>query len=216
MSRMTENMSESYKDAPNSNWKSSLTATLLGMCHTLEFEEPMKKRSMFSVSLKGNFVVMLHDPRFFLLKTDNFFVPHLTLTNSARKGYIVKVVTKKRLNRDGKFECTIEAGYNLGNCVKRSVAKQIGCNSPWTDYSLDNLPFCNTTTQMRAYETLYSEIFYADQYELHQLTKCRVPCSYQEYSLMRSPMSGCHKLHPWSPAPKIPKLPLAVGQYIFL
>ena len=145
MSRMTENMTWSIKDAPNSNWKSFLTSTLFGMCHTLEFEEPMQKGDMFSVFLKGNFVVMLHDPRFFVLKSDNFFVPHLTLTKSG-KGYKVKVVTKKRLNRDGKFECTIEAGYNFGNCVKRSVARLTGCNSPWTDFTLENLPLCNTTT----------------------------------------------------------------------
>ena len=139
MSRM-ENMTWSNNDAPNSKWKSFLTSTLFGMCHTLEFEETMKKGDMFSVFLKGNFVVMLHDPRFFVLKSDNFFVPHLTLTQSG-KGYKVKVVTKKRLNRDGKFECTIEAGYNFGNCVKRSVARLTGCNSPWTDYTLENCLF---------------------------------------------------------------------------
>ena len=88
-----------------SHWNSSLTSTILGMCHTMVYPETIDKTKNFAVALKDNFLVILHDPKFFVLKSDNFFVPHLTLNNPTGKGFRLKAVTKKRMNRAGRFDC---------------------------------------------------------------------------------------------------------------
>ena len=113
-----------FKQIDPKLWNSSFTFTVMGMCHTLVNTEPIDKETSFVVTLKENFMVFLHDPSFFLLKSDNFFVPHLTLTNPSGKGFRLKAVTKKRMDRKGKFECKSELGYSFGRCVEGSVAKK--------------------------------------------------------------------------------------------
>ena len=169
-----------------SHWNSTLTTTLMGMCHTMVYPEPIDKSSKFVLTMKDDFLIFLHDPNFFLLKSDNFFVPYLTLNKPAGKGYRLKTVTKKRMNRAGRFDCQPDSSYNFGTCVKSSVAKSTGCNSPWSDQSVSSLPICNTTKQLSDYEALFTKILFADQPELQNLTGCLVPCTYQDYSLMGS------------------------------
>ena len=155
-------------------WNSSITSAIMGMCHTLAFREPIDKETSFVVTLKKNFVAILHDPSFFLLKSDNFFVPHMTLNRPSGKGYKLKAVTKKRMDRKGRFECTSEPGYIYGLCVKESVAKMAGCNSPWVDHTVDSLPMCNSTKDILRYDALFYEIFLADEHKLRDLTDCQV------------------------------------------
>ena len=83
-------------------------------------------------------------------------------------------MTKKRLDRKGKFECNSDPGYNYGQCVKESVAKRAGCNSPWVDHTVDSLSICNSTKDILRYDTLYYEIFVADEHKLLELTACKV------------------------------------------
>ena len=169
-----------------SHWNSSLTSTMLGMCHTMVYPETIDKTKNFAVALKDNFLVILHDPKFFVLKSDNFFVPHLTLNNPTGKGFRLKVVTKKRMNRAGSFDCHPDPSYNYGTCVKESVAAKINCNSPWTDHKVNGLPTCTTIKQINDYDSLFNKILFADEPELRNLTGCLMPCTYQDYSLMGS------------------------------
>ena len=177
---------KTFKSALSSHWNSSLTMTMLGICQTMAYPEPVDKMSSFQVTLKGNFMVVLHDPNFFLIKSDNFFIPYLNLNNPTGKGYRLKVVTKKRMNRAGKFDCNPDSGYNFGTCVKASVAKSIGCNSPWTDHSVGTLPMCSSIKEIEDYEALFNKMLFADQAVLQNLTGCLVPCTYQDFSLMGS------------------------------
>ena len=155
-------------------WNSSVTSAIMGMCHTLVYNKPIDKETNFVVTLKENFEVFLHDPSFFLLKSDNFFVPHMTLNQPSGKAFRLKAVTKKRMNRKGKFECKSEPGYNFGLCVKKSVGQKAGCNSPWVDHTVDSLPVCNSTKDILRYDTLYNQIFLADEHKLLELTDCQV------------------------------------------
>ena len=163
-----------FKQIDPKLWNSSFTSTVTGMCYTLVNSEPIDKETNFVVTLKENFMIMLHDPSFFLLKSDNFFVPHLTLNNPSGKSYQLKVVTKKRMNRKGKFECKSEQGYSFGRCVEESVATRVGCNGPWLNHPVDSLPMCNSTKDILQYDTLYYQIFLADEHKLRDLTDCQV------------------------------------------
>ena len=170
----TPSSSWNYKHIDPKLWNSSITSSFMGMCHTLVYREPIDKETSFLVTLKEDFTVFLHDPSFFLLKTDNFFVPSLTLIRPSKKGYKLKAVTKKRMDRKGKFECNSDPGYNYGHCVKESVAKRTGCDSPWIDHTVDSLPMCNSTKDILRYDDLYYDIFLADEHKLLDLTGCKV------------------------------------------
>ena len=108
----------SFKQIDPKLWNSSLSSTIMGMCHTLVYNETIDKETNLLVTLKENFMVILHDPSFFVLKSDNFFVPHMTLTNPSGNSFRLKAVTKKRMDRPGKFECNSEQGYSFGRCVQ--------------------------------------------------------------------------------------------------
>ena len=155
-------------------WKSTITAARMGMCHTLAYSEPIDLEKHLQVTMKGEFTVFLHDPSFFVLKSDNFFIPHLTLNGPSKKGYKLKVVTKKRMNRKGIFECQSDPGYSYSECVKESVAKKIGCNGPWVDHIVDSLPVCNSTKDILDYSFWFYQIYLADEHKLEELTDCQV------------------------------------------
>ena len=155
-------------------WKSSITSSKMGMCHTLAYLEPISLETQLRVAMKGEFTVFLHDPSVFVLKSDNFFVPHLTLNGPSGEGYKLKVVTKKRMNRKGIFECQSDPGYSYSECVKESVAKKIGCNGPWVDHIVDSLPVCNSTKDILDYSFWFYQIYLADEHKLEELTDCQV------------------------------------------
>ena len=153
---------ERVREYVNSSlWTSWMTTTMFGFCHTLVYPKPLEVQNILMVRIKGNFRVMLHDPTFFVLRYQNFYIPYTLLDNPNGKNYNLVVGTKKRMNRPGKFECNPDTSYNFEKCVRRSLANQIGCLSPWDPRPLGgDFKMCNLTSEVKRYllTTLFTVI----------------------------------------------------------
>ena len=88
---------ERVKDHINaSSWNTWMTTTMFGFCHTLVYPKPMERLEAMIVILKGDFRVMLHDPNFFVLRYQNFYIPYTLLDQPSGKNYFLVAKTKKR------------------------------------------------------------------------------------------------------------------------
>ena len=143
---------ERVKDHINaSSWNTWMTTTMFGFCHTLVYPKPMERLEAMIVILKGDFRVMLHDPNFFVLRYQNFYIPYTLLDQPSGKNYFLVAKTKKRMRRPGKYDCNPELSYNFENCVRTSLAETIGCLSPWDPRPLEvegSFEVCNSTSEV--------------------------------------------------------------------
>ena len=173
------------------SWKSSMATPALGVCHTLVYKELMSGRDKLYVVLTNetsSFRIYLHDPTFFLQKSDSYFIPFVLLNNP--KGEQYKIVTSQntRMNRHGMFSCTEDTGYNFNQCVTDSLATKIGCRFLWpAEQTIEKFKVCNTTEKVNTYWNIYNTMYEVTQQELEDLTGCQVPCRYNHYSVVGMP-----------------------------
>ena len=81
----------------NSAWTSKMTETVYGMCHTFTQDKPLCKGTYLHFILNYNITfVFVHDPKFFVFKDINVFVPFLKLENVFRREFNLIATTKKR------------------------------------------------------------------------------------------------------------------------
>ena len=141
---------ERVKDHINaSSWNTWMTTTMFGFCHTLVYPKPLEPLEVLMVILKGDFRVMLHDPNFFVLRYQNFYIPYTLLDQPSGKNYFLVAKTKKRMRRPGKYDCNPELSYNFENCVRTFLAETIGCLSPWDPRPLEgSFEVCNSTSEV--------------------------------------------------------------------
>ena len=141
---------ERVKDHINASaWNTWMTTTMFGFCHTLVYPKPMERLEAMIVILKGDFRVMLHDPNFFVLRYQNFYIPYTLLDQPSGKNYNLVAKTKKRMRRPGKYDCNPELSYNFENCVRTFLAETIGCLSPWDPRPLEgSFEVCNSTSEV--------------------------------------------------------------------
>ena len=141
---------ERVKDHINASaWNTWMTTTMFGFCHTLVYPKPMERLEAMIVILKGDFRVMLHDPNFFVLRYQNFYIPYTLLDQPSGKNYFLVAKTKKRMRRPGKYDCNPELSYNFENCVRTFLAETIGCLSPWDPRPLEgSFEVCNSTSEV--------------------------------------------------------------------
>ena len=143
---------ERVKDHINASaWNTWMTTTMFGFCHTLVYLKPMEPLEVLVVYLKGDFRVMLHDPNFFVLRYQNFYIPYTLLDQPSGKNYNLVAKTKKRMRRPGKYDCNPDLSYNFENCVRTFLAETIGCLSPWDQRPLEvegSFEVCNSTSEV--------------------------------------------------------------------
>ena len=170
-----------------SAWTSKMTDTFNGMCHTFIQDKPLSKGTYLHFILNYNITfVLVHDPKFFVFKDFNVFVPFLKLENVFRREFNLIATTKKRMNRASKFECNADANYNFGDCVRQKIVESQGCQTPWDLRSEEKFPKCSNMSTMREFESYYNQVFYSSEEELKELTGCVPPCTFTHYSLVDS------------------------------
>ena len=168
----------------SSAWASKMTDTFSGMCYTLVIDKPLSKGTYLHFILNYNTTaVFVHDPRFFVLKDNNVFVPFLKLDDVFRKEVHIVATTKKRMNRASKFECNADEKYNFGDCVRQKIVESQGCQTPWDLRSEEKFPKCSNLSAMQEFESYYNQVFYSSEEELMELTECFPPCTFTHYSL---------------------------------
>ena len=171
----------------SSLWTSRMTETDNGICHTLTYDKDIFKRTYLQIGLNYNLTaVFLHDPKFFVFKDTNVFIPFLKLNDVFNKEFIILATTKKRMKRKSKFDCNEDENYNFGDCVRQNIVDDQGCQTPWDQRTADKLPNCSEVSRMLEFESYYNRVFYSSEKELKDLTGCLLPCTYTHYSLSDS------------------------------
>ena len=175
----------------NTIWKSSMSTSLLGVCHTLVYKEALSSTDILWIKLKEKpwkYKVYFHDPTFFLQKSDSYFIPFVFLSKLNGKEYRIVTSRNTRMNQPGKFECTKDTDYNFNTCVTNSLATKLGCTFPWAaEVSTDKFHICNTTEKVYEYFSVYLNIYDETQQYILDLTGCKVPCGYNHYSEVGKP-----------------------------
>ena len=144
---------------------------------------------MLIVKLHKNvtdYKLFLYDPTFFILKSDNAVVPHITLDKPLHALYNLARATNIRMKREDLFECNLDEEYNYSECVEQHLQAKTGCQSPWRTYKGD-LPKCTTMEEVMILDNAYTDMYLADQNDLVRLTGCPVPCRYQQFTLVGTP-----------------------------
>ena len=80
--------------------------------------------------------------------------------------------------------CTNMAGHNYATCINVWIAKSVGCQSFWSNYT--GIPVCSDIDQYNSYTSEYDRVIGMEKNELLATTGCLRPCKYMEYSVMRS------------------------------
>ena len=177
----------------NTHWKSGMATRVLGVCHTLVYKSLISSMDMLQIVLReepSSYKIYLHDPNFFLQKSDSYFIPFVLLDNP--KGEQYKIVTSQntRMNRPGIFSCKEDTDYNFNKCVANSLATKLGCRFPWaSDQTNRRFQICNTTEKVNEYWKTYDILYMATQQHLETQTGCQVPCRYNHYSVVGKPAS---------------------------
>ena len=126
--------------------------------------KPIYKVDYLLFSLNYNITaVFVHEPKFFVFKDNNLFVPFLKKDNTFQS-FMLAATTKKRMNRASKFECNTDENYNFGDCVRQKIVESQGCRTE------NDMPRCSNVSSMQAYE----------------VTGCNPPCTFTQYSLHNS------------------------------
>ena len=179
------------KEPVNTIWKSSMATTMMGVCHTIFYKEPLSSMDSLVIHLKEeprSYKVYLHDSTFFLQKSDSYFIPFVFLNKPKGENYKIVTSRNTRMNRHGKFECNKGTDYNFNHCVTKSLAIKLGCTFPWAAEVLtENIHMCNTTEKLHEYWGIYTTMYLATQRYLEDFTGCQFPCSYNHYSVVGNP-----------------------------
>ena len=183
--------SDDYKLISNNLWRKIFVSGFYGICYTLSYRKLMKSSDILYLSFGSkpkNIKVFLYDPRFFLFKSDSFFVPFI-LMNKPNQLVSLLRTSISRMNRPQQFECNPDENYNYNQCVRKSLSIKMGCNYPWDMVDTkNNYQTCNTTSQLQQYwKLLYPKMYYANPKELTNLTGCQLPCHYIQFSVVGTP-----------------------------
>ena len=175
----------------NTIWKSSMSTSLLGVCHTLVYKEALSSTDILWIKLEEKpwkYKVYFHDPTFFLQKSDSYFIPFVFLSKLNGKEYRIVTSRNTRMNQPGKFECTKDTDYNFNKCVTNSLAIKLGCMFPWAaEKTNEKFQICNTTEKVKEYWITYDAMYMVTQQYLEKITGCQVPCRYHHYSVVGKP-----------------------------
>ena len=124
-------LEEGKEPINDSLWFSRMTDIENGICHTLIYDQHISQRTYLQISLNNNLTaaVFLHDPKFFVFKSTNVFIPFLKLNDVYLKEFIIIATTKKRMWRESKFECNLDENYNFGECVRSGGSQSSSSSS---------------------------------------------------------------------------------------
>ena len=153
-------------------WVSTYGGGVVGFCHTLIHPHPIGTNlntDSFWMILKPtlSYDIYLHDPNFFWPTVNPATFPNarMTLTKDDYGVRLLYVDVKKHIKLN-----TPSNPCALGECLTTFIAK-------------NNLSTMSTMDEILSTETLLTDMVFATQGELVELTGCQKHCEYIEYSL---------------------------------
>ena len=142
-----------------------------------------------SAQRKFKFSIYVHDINFFTLSANPLGPPraYWEFNGNLKPSHYQELVLIKhqRLNLPHK-PCMEDKTYTFTPCVKKSLAKKVGCNRPWDQKSQPDLPICITKDQFALYDQLFFALNTIEVEEIERFTGCLRPCHYNEYKFVNS------------------------------
>ena len=102
--------------------------------------------------------------------------------------YPLVVTERRNLNRP-ESPCVEDDDYDFLSCVTRSVVDKGGCRYPW-DNNNSSAPVCTTIEKILETERLFFNISKLERKDVVNMTGCKVPCTYREYTVLNDLMKG--------------------------
>ena len=91
----------------------------------------------------------------------------------------------KRLNID-RQPCEEDENYRMLDCVKESIAEQVGCRLPWDRATKQDREICTTRDQFHHFDSFLFTSTTDEINQVKKMTGCPTPCSYKEYKFLTS------------------------------
>jgi hypothetical protein len=167
------------------NVSSDLTVNYYGLCHTITFDEPVKRLNTQKLKIllkpKNDFVILIHDPDFFIVTTNPMTISSVKLPSENGTVTTDYITVTKHIKMN-----TIENPCRNGftKCIQDFVYNSIGC---WvytkSGYGLGKTK-CSTLDQLVKFNNHYVNISNGDQQTLLDQTGCPPPCEYKEYKIL--------------------------------
>ena len=148
-------------------------------------EVQFKRRESLMISLNNSLLywVSFTDPDYNFITLNPKTVPR-TMYRLGRNAGIVyiylEVVLHRLINRADR-PCESKPGYNFGDCVNDRVARDVGCQSFWSN--LPNRTICSEEEDILNFINRRMEIQETERNELEHLTDCHKPCVFMEYKV---------------------------------
>ena len=151
----------------------------------IQFER--RKSLMFSLNSSLYYWIGFMDPNYNFITINPKTVPRTLYRLKKESGLIyiyLEVVLHISINRDER-PCQSEPGYKFGTCVQEREARDVGCQSFWTN--LSSVRTCSEEKALLSLINRHVQIQEMEKSQLEDETGCLKPCVYMEYRLAGEP-----------------------------
>ena len=142
-----------------------------------------------SVYRNLNYYIFIHDIDFYIISSSPrgatkayWEVNGETMQNHYKE---IALVKHKRLNLE-RQPCEEDEDYRFLDCVKESLAEQVGCRLPWEKATRQDREVCTKREQFKQFEKKATIITSEEINEVKRMTGCLAPCCYKEYMFLNN------------------------------
>ena len=149
-----------------------------------EIKSERRKSLMFTLNSSLLYWVGLTDPNYNLVAINPKTVPRtlLKMKKSVALIYIyIEVIRHISINRE-ESPCQISDDYKYGDCISEAVAREVGCQTFWTNFSA--IPTCVGEAGVLANINRHLTVQEMEKNKLGRLTGCYKPCDFMEYKVL--------------------------------
>ena len=133
-----------------------------------------------------SYYIYVHDPALFL----HSYIPQTFPGIRYKKdftnyGALLFLSVTEHIDLDRKSSpCNDDPDFNFQLCVRKSLARKIGCKLPWDLWTSDHFPVCSDIDDLRKVHREYANIPSKELKNIVNRTECPKPCRYKEYKLV--------------------------------
>ena len=92
----------------------------------------------------------------------------------------LQAIKHERMNRASR-PCEESEDYSLADCINQGMARQVGCQSFWSNFS--RIPFCRDWGSLKKYIRAYDDLMYL--HETFDKHGCLEPCTFIHYQVKK-------------------------------
>ncbi|XP_059083519.1 uncharacterized protein LOC131880826 [Tigriopus californicus] len=145
---------------------------------------------------KSTFVVFIHDNRVIFPTVMNLagvFKKNFGAVSDITKFETSFAVTRESWKLLPDHNPCSDDSLPLFTCVEHYVAQKIGCRPPWIEEAQIDKPVCSLEAEFKEDGQIYKVLTESTMDQIHNLTKCRLPCSYFKYNAEMTFQHRCHE-----------------------